>query len=221
MQRGDRARYEVRRREGGRHRSKLFDRRADAQAFDVELRRRRQLGPLAVSQLTRVQPTLDEWIEQRWTPEHGATPEESTLDCYANVYKRHIAERLGDLPLGELTVGRLRAWQAERLSAGVSPGTIHKARTFLSSVLRHAAEAEAIAGNPPTAVRAPKKGQRDAVRPLAPATVEKMRALLLAPRPRQVPASRPGQRPRRAYTAAAPARGRAARVQAGGRAAAR
>lgn len=203
LQRGGRARYEVRWREGTWHRSKLFDRRTDAQAFDVELRRRRQLGPLAVSQLTRVAPTLDQWIEQRWTTEHGATLEQSTLDCYANVYKCHIAPRLGDLPLGELTVGRLRAWQAERLNAGVSPGTIHKARTFLSSVLRHAAEAEAIAGNPLTVVRAPKNGQRDAVRPLAPATVEKVRVLLLTPPPRHVPASRPGQRLRRAYTAPA------------------
>lgn len=78
LQRGGRARYEVRWREGTRHRSKLFDRRTDAQAFDVELRRRRQLGPLAVSQLTRVAPTLDQWIEQRWTTEHGAMLEQST-----------------------------------------------------------------------------------------------------------------------------------------------
>jgi integrase len=61
------------------------------------------------------------------------------------------------------------------------PGTIHKARALLSSVLRHAAERDAIPGNPLLLVRPPKAGQRDAVQPLSPATVEAIRhALRLA-----------------------------------------
>lgn len=191
--------WEVRWREQGRHRARRFDRRVDAQAWDAELRRRRQLGPLAVAQLTTTAPSLDQWIEQRWAPEHASLLEQSTRERYANVYERHIAPFLGDASIAELTVGRLRAWQAERLFAGVQPGTIHKARTLLSSVLRHAAEAEAIPGNPLTLVRPPKAPQRDAVRPLAPVTVEEIRRTLLEPPPREVAASAPGQRSRRRY----------------------
>lgn len=57
-----RAKYEVRYREGGRERSRTFTRRGDAEAFDLEVKRRKQLGPLAgtimFSQMT--QPTLAE-----------------------------------------------------------------------------------------------------------------------------------------------------------------
>ncbi len=88
--------------------------------------------------------TLGEWIADRWAPEHAATLEQSTRDHYADAYRLHIEPWLGELPLTEFTVGRLRSWQAERLADGVGGGTIDKARTVLSSVLRHAAESEAI-----------------------------------------------------------------------------
>jgi integrase len=195
----------IRWREQGHNRSRLFALKRDAEAFDRDVERRRQLGPLAVQQLTaRGGPTLDQWIEQRWAVEHGPTLEQSTRDRYANVYAVHVLPTLGDVPLGELTVARLREWQAALVKACVGPGTIHKARTFLSSVLRHAAESEAIPGNPLTLVRAPKAQHRDAVRPLAPATIEAIRRAMLAPPGREIAASRPGQRHRRRYELAPP-----------------
>lgn len=192
-------------RENGRPRSRLFTLKRDAEAFDREVRRRRELGPLAMQQLTnRGGPTLDQWIDQRWAPEHAVTLEQSTRDRYANVYKCHIWRPLGELSLGELTVTQLRVWQAELIKAGVNPGTIDKCRTFLSSVLRHAAESEAIPGNPLSLVRAPKARHRDAIQPLSPATVEAIRRALLDPAPREVVASRAGQRKRVRYELPAP-----------------
>jgi integrase len=64
---------------------------------------------------------------------------------------------------------------------------------------RHAAESEAIPGNPLSLVRPPKANHRDAVRPLSPLTVEAIRSMLLNPPPREVAAAREGQRPRRRY----------------------
>ena len=189
-------------REPGRQnpRSRLFALKRDAEAFDREVKRRGQLGPLAVQQLTaRGGPTLGQWIVERWGPQHAVTLEQSTRDRYADVHACHVAPRLDDVPLNEFTVARLRGWQAELVKAGVNPGTIHKARTFLSSVLRHAAESEAIPGNPLSLVRPPQAVQRDAVRPLAPATVETIRRALLDPPAREVAASRRGQRNRRRY----------------------
>lgn len=197
--------WEVRWREQERHRSRLFNRRADAQAFDAELRRRRQLGPLALHQLTeRGGPTLDQWITERWAPEHASTLAQSTRERYANVYAVHIAPWLDGVPIGEITVARLRAWQAERIKAGVNPGTIHKARTLLSSVLRHAAESEAIPGNPLALVRAPKGAHRETVEPLPPATVERIRAAMLDPPARAISAAADGQRKRARYALPAP-----------------
>ncbi len=81
----------------------------------------------------------------------------------------------------------------------MAPGTIHKARTLLSSILRHAAESEAIPGNPMSLVRAPAAEQQDAVVPLAPIGVERIRAAMLDPSPREIAASSNGQRPRRRF----------------------
>jgi integrase len=190
--------YKVRWRERGRNRARTFTLKRDADAFDREVERRRQLGALAVQQLTNRGPTLGAWIAERWAPEHAATLEQSTRERYANAYAVHIAPWLDEIPLSEITVGLLRAWQAERLKAGVNPGTLHKCRTLLSSVLRHAAESEAIPANPLSLVRPPKNPQRDAVRPLAPALVEKIRAVMLDPPAREVVAiSRHGERVRR------------------------
>ncbi len=197
---GGRRRYEVRWREHGRNRSRLFDRKRDAEILDGEIRRAKQLGPLAVGRLTTATPTLDEWIEQHWMPEHGANLEQATMLRYLSAWECHIASSLAEIPLSELTVRRLRTWQADLLEQGASSATIHKARTFLSSVLRHAAEAEVIPSNPLPLVRAPKAPQRDAVRPLTPTTIEAIRRGMLLAQPREVTASSAGQRPRRAYT---------------------
>jgi integrase len=191
--------YKVRWREHGRNRARTFKLKRDADAFDREAQRRRQLGPLALQQLTSRKPSLSAWIADCWAPEHAATLEQSTRDRYANVYAVHIEPWLGERPLDEITVGVLRAWQADRAKAGVRPGTIHKCRTLLSSVLRHAAEAQQIPANPLGLVRAPKAEQRDAVTPLAPSAVERIRGAFLQSAPRTVDASRVGQRPRQGY----------------------
>jgi hypothetical protein len=92
-------------REHGRQRTRKFDLKRDAEAFDREIKRRQQLGPLALQQLTaRGGPTLDQWIAQRWAPEHASTLEKATRERYANVYKCHVWEPLGEVPMGELTV---------------------------------------------------------------------------------------------------------------------
>lgn len=186
-------------REDGRQRSRQFERKKDAEVWDRELKRRRQLGPLAMQQLTERGPTLGEWITQRWAPEHGATLSRRTRDRYANSYELHVAPWLDEVPLRELTVGRLRAWQAERLASGVTVDATKKARTFLSSVLRHAAESEAIAANPMTLVRAPRTSHSDEVVPLAPTTIESIRSVLAAPMSIPVPEGTRSGRSRRAY----------------------
>lgn len=183
--------FKVRWREAGANRARAFTLRRDATAFDREVTRRRQLGAQMLSQLTTTTPTLGEWIEQRWSVEHAVTLAASTRERYANVYAVHIAPTLDAVPLSEITVSSLRAWQARLIGAGVQPGSIHKARTLLSSVLRHAAESDdsGIAVNPLPVVRAPQNGQRDTVTPLAPVTVERIRRAMLNPAPREVAAS--------------------------------
>jgi integrase len=196
--------FKVRWLENGTHRSRKFRYKKDADAWDRDVKRRQQLGPLAVQQLTDRGPTLGEWIEGHWLPEHGVDLEPSTLVRYANVYDLHIAPTFNDTPLREITVSSLRAWQAALRKNSVGVGTIKKARTYLSSVLRHAAESEAIHANPLGLVRAPRPEGRPEVRPLSPAEVERIRLSSRHPADRVVKASAGGQRGRRAYALPAP-----------------
>ena len=192
--------WNVRWREAGRPRSRLFAYKRDAEVFDREVKRLQQLGQLAVQQLTRRDGlTLDQWIERHWVPEHCSTLEQATRERYASSYALHVQPWLGPVPLGHLTVARLREWQARRLAAGASPETIAKARVVLSSVLTHAAESEAITANPLSVVRAPKATHHDAVMPLSPVTVERIRAVLAAPMPMAVPEGHRMGRRRIAY----------------------
>jgi integrase len=172
--------YRVRWREHGRNRARTFDRRADAEAWDRDVKRRQQLGPLAVQQLTDRGATLSAWIIERWTPEHAVTLAASTRESYAVIHGRHIAPHLDHLPLREIDVSTLRRWQAGLIAAGVGHAAIMRSRAVLSSVLRHAAESEAIAANPLPLVRSPRAPHRDQVRPLPPSAVERVRACLNA-----------------------------------------
>ena len=197
--------WKARWRENGRGRARTFALKRDADAWDREVQRRMQLGPLAVQQLTtRGGPTLGQWTAERWAPEHAVMLADSTRERYAEVYSVHIAPWLDDVPLGHFSAPLLHGWQAALIKAGVGPGTIHKARTLLSSVLRHAAENGAIMANPLSLVRAPKSAPRDAVQPLSPVVVERIRAAMLKPAPREVAASSTGQRARRRYELPAP-----------------
>ena len=192
--------WNVRWRERGRSRSRLFSLKRDAEAFDRELKRNQQLGPRAVAQFTkRDDLTLDQWIVERWSPQHGEMLAQATRDRYASSYKLHVQPWLGDASLAELTVARLREWQAQRLADGASPETVQKARVMLSSVLTHAAESEAIPANPLSLVRAPRAAPRDAVTPLSPVTIERVRAILLAPMPISIPEGKRSGRRRIEY----------------------
>lgn len=168
--------YVVRWREAGRNRGRSFRRKSDADLFDAERTRRRQLGALA--QITSRQLTLDDWKTTRWEPQHATLLEPSTRDHYSRVYARHIAPTLGDTLLLDINVRALREWQAHLLANGRSPHAVIKARTLLSSILRHAAESEAIPANPLRLVRPPRRDRSDEVNPLTPLQVEQIRAHL-------------------------------------------
>jgi integrase len=159
-----------------RNRQRTFDRRADAQRWDSEVRRRKQLGSLATLETSST--TLDAYIAEQWAPTFGPLLAARTRENYSWAYDRHIAPKLGHLALSALTPPVLARWQASMLAAGAGHDTILKAREVVSTVLRAAVEDGLIAANPVRSVRAPKAPLREEVRPLAPISVEALRAEL-------------------------------------------
>lgn len=193
--------YKVRWREGGRNRSRTFSRKRDAEAYDAEVKRRRQLGPIAVQMLDAGSETLDEYVAKTFAPGHMAHLRPKTARRYAGQYRKHIQPYLGAVPLRDLTVDSIAKWQGERLRAGVGAVGVAKASTLLGSILQRALEGGRIPSNPQRLVKKPKRGPKQEVRPLAPESVEAMRAHVLNPPALKVDASNERQRPRRAYVA--------------------
>ncbi len=169
--------WRVRWRDGGRGsaaRSRTFTRKADAQRFEDELRRRRRLGEIGL--LVGSQETLDKYVTETWAPTHAVTLAPATAKGYAALYDKHIAPHLGHLKLIEITPEAIARWQADRLADGAGRVSIFKALTVLGSILQRALEAERIARNPARLVRKVRRPPTTEVRPLAPKTVEAMRA---------------------------------------------
>ena len=160
--------------EGDRWRSRTFDRKADALLFDAELRRRRRLGSLA--SLDAGLETLDQYTADTWTPTYGAVLSAKTQALYSSLYDTHVSPTLGGTPLRELTPELIARWYSDRKAADAGPVAVRKALTLLGGILQRAHESGRIASNPARTYKPAKLPRRSEVRPLAPATVEKMRA---------------------------------------------
>jgi len=176
IDRGGSVVWRVRWREGGRGsraRTRTFERKADAVAYEDELRRRRRLGELGL--LPGSQETLDEYVCQTWAQTHAVTLSPKTAKHYAGLYDLHIAPYLGTCKLAELTAEMISRWQAERIASGAGREAVLQALMLLGSILQRAVEGERIARNPARIVRKVKRGPRREVRPLAPVTVERLR----------------------------------------------
>src|SRR5690242_17291676 len=90
----------------------------------------------------------------------------------------------------------------ERMNrAKVGAPTQRKALMLLQGILRRAVVRGLIPINPAQLVDKPKQRPTQLPQPLSPITVEKIRANMLHPRTKIVPASGAGQRPRRQYEA--------------------
>jgi integrase len=173
--------WQVRWREGGRGsrtRARTFDRKADALAFDDEIRRRRRLGDLVG--FAGAQETLNRYVAETWARTHAVTLAPKTAKHYASLYDLHVEPYLGELKLTELTPDVIARWQADRVADGAGRVAVLHALDLLGGILQRAVEGGRLARNPVRLVRKIARPRRREVKPLAPATVEAMRAVAKA-----------------------------------------
>jgi integrase len=170
------AAFIVRWREGGHNRRRTFDLRRDAQLWESEVRRRRQLGSLRA--LDAGVESLDQYVSATWSYAHlpGLAPK--TQQVYNQIYRRHVSPYLGSVALREITPETIKAWYGAMLRAGTGPEALHKAAILVGGILQLAMEGQRIQSNPARGVRKPRRPARIEVRPLAPERVEAMRAIL-------------------------------------------
>jgi integrase len=101
----------------------------------------------------------------------------STRRRYAEVWDRHVLPRLGGYRLRDVTPALVDNFRVELVAADVGAATARKALFLLQGILRLAVVRGQITVNPVTTIKKPRQVSRE-VRPLAPETVEHMRARL-------------------------------------------
>lgn len=171
-------RYVVRWNEGGRKRARTFERKGDADAFDVDVKRRKQLGPLAPT-VIQSRMTLAEFVEQEWWPRYAIpTLAPDTRRRYLEVWGTHLLPRVGDYELRQLTSMVVEDLREGMERSGVGAPTQRKALMLLQGILRRAAVRGLIPANPVQAVSKPRQAPTRLPQPLAPETVERIRAQL-------------------------------------------
>lgn len=170
--------WRVRWRDGGVQRSRDFDRKRDADTFDVEVRRRAQLGELGV--LEAGKQKLGSLAEEWWATYAEPNLARKTRVMYASLWDRYVLPRLGGIELRRLSPAVFEAFQAELRSEGVGEPTILKTLTLLQGMLQRAVVWGRIPSNPVAPIRKPVQRRARAVRPIPPAIVEEIRSVLLA-----------------------------------------
>jgi integrase len=175
VRRRENGRYEVRWRQGGRRYSRTFDRYRDANRFDLELRRRLQLGAVG---LPEQEITLGEFVEEWWRVIVIPNLATSTRKSYRLSSAKHLLPKLGGYRVGELTPKLVARYRAEMLAEGVGEQTVLRALAVVQSVLTLAVTEELIAANPVAKIKKPVRTVQRRVEPWPPLAVEQLRARL-------------------------------------------
>ncbi len=176
--RTDRDGFQVKWREGGRQRSRMFTLKGDAQAFERDLDRRRALGPLAATVMMS-QVTLTEFVTDEWWPRYAIPNlKPSTRRRYLEVWDHDLLPRVGGYELRQITPALVEDVRDQLAAGGLSPASQRKALLLLSGILKRATVRGLIPGNPVTVIDMPKAPPQRRPQPLAPVTVEQIRSRL-------------------------------------------
>ena len=106
----DSGKYQVRYRDGHRHKAKSFDRKSDANAFDARVRLEKQTrGMVTVEQ---GKTTLAVHTHRWWETHAKPNLTDGTRTQYKSLYNRLVQAQLGNIELRQLTPMVLIEWQA-------------------------------------------------------------------------------------------------------------
>ena len=186
--------WQVKWRDGERHRSRTFRLKGDADAFNNEVERAKRLPPRLRRELTApTTTTLREFVKTGFRT-HAVTLDPKTRAKYAWALDHHLQELL-DVPLVELDVPRIvehqrfllthgrPAREGERKNAPAvrSVTTVRRAVENLSGILQIAAEHGVIAANPARSVRKVPAERKPPTWPLEPVELEAVIASFTGP----------------------------------------
>ncbi len=150
--------FEIRYREGNKHRSKSFKTKTEARRFKDEVNQRLAAGKGIVREqdVPFLEDFAIEWMAGR------TDLAESTQEKYAEFLATHVLPDLGHLRLTDLRPRRLAEWQKDRLAAEAGPAVLGKAQTLLGQILNEAVlPHEYLDVNPVSALKKPKHKKKE------------------------------------------------------------
>jgi integrase len=153
----------------GRHRTRTFRRRRDAEDFlhrvELELSGGTWRDPASARE--PLGQRIEAWMASRhdWRPTTRASREP--------VVRRYVLPYLGDVPIGALRPDDVRAWMARLLRQGASPQTVWRARQLVHAVCEEAVRDGVIPSNPIRYTRPPRL-ERPELRVPTPEEVERL-----------------------------------------------
>ncbi len=171
--------YEVTwRDQGGRQRCETFSSRREADTRDREIRDLREDG--RHERIDAGAESLREATERWWTDHVDVKVSTSSAKLYATCLDRHLMPRLGAMAIRDIEPSHVVALQRGLRDDGVGEAMTQKVMVVLSGIMRHSQLLGRIQRNPVQPVRIAQPRRKRAIRPLAPETIERMRAFALA-----------------------------------------
>lgn len=153
---GGRIRYRARVKSHGREvATRVFDRKADAVAWEQEQSRRLRAGDWLDPRRGKVAlSTLHpEWVASR----EGL--KRKTREADASAWLHHVCPKFGHLPVASISEAQVRAWVGGLVASGLSTATASRYLTTLRSILAFAVADRRITVNVAASVKAPKSGR--------------------------------------------------------------
>lgn len=138
--------YEVRYREGSRHRSKTFDLRSDAREFEAATRLSKQRGERIIRR--KDSPTFSQCAREYMDRREILGKATKTLLFNAGCLDNHILPYIGHLPMVDVNIGRLEDWQQQALKDGSTPYMLNRSRELIGQISKYAVKRGYMAGNP-------------------------------------------------------------------------
>lgn len=161
----------------GRQRAESHATRRAADARDHEIRDLKSRGK--VERADAGCESLHAATEAWWADHVEPTLARNTITSYAHILDRHLLPRLGDTPLRDIDPAAVVTLQRDLRASRVGDATTHRVLMVLSGIMRHAVIRGRIERNPVQPVRVKQPKRQRAIRPLAPASVERLRGELL------------------------------------------
>lgn len=172
---GDRP-WLVRWHEDGRQPSRSFTRKSDADAFDQEVKRRKQTGKLDTLDADR-KPLEDFGVEFFAVKQHewaAKTYQNRKVTWNAHVHPHEIVSK----PVGQIRRSTVESFKVDLLSNGAGREAAAQAIKLVRQVLDRVVDDEIVDYNPAAKVKLPTGGGINEARRVSPAAVEKIRAQL-------------------------------------------